>query len=783
MSNSNGMYRVLDIFKKLEPTQEQQVKAEAKRIYESVEAKGSILEGVKTTEQKLQEKYAGFKESWDPADVADHVRNCIQKIHDEASNGVDMTDYIADELNDVFSDVRRSKDSNLKKAYAMMQDAADSSPEQQASVASNALKMLGGLAEERETLKTKTGTIYKGGSYGTEYDGNDDKKKPKHVPKTGQKGRPKKDPAPVYSKINDPFGRVPDKAPKGKKGTVIKGKGNIDTVDEDNINEISDQTMTSLAQKRATQSYDQMSPATKRKDVMTHLSNVAKPHERSMAKKPTTEVAKNPYAVGMAQAMKSTGDKPPLKKSTITKAHDIAKKVKVNEGVNFSEMVKKHTVTLDEMMKQLSDDIMEFKRSGHVSDTLKDCMSVYEYGKQQLTDSEHTKHALDLNPDLKRQAQPPKPTVLGKVGDLAKKGLDVLTGPDDEELMRDLARRMYNEEDELNELARLAGLSINENKKKVEEDDIEEGPEIFKLKADAAKKAGEKTFQGPDGKTYPVKEGTMPGAAGKDELARTIYDLAMHLHTSDRMYAQADPAGEARLKQLQAQWDKSFPGEDVLKIGKVASDTAGQDRDDRQRMQSTLQKARQGMSGMYEASKPDYIDLDNDGNKKETMKNAAKDAEEEKVNECMSPMGSMASDMDRQQGKISVNTNMSSDGHKSVNINADGDAAEELMQMLKAAGIGSEQAQKHIQLVIAKPQGAEEEMAEATGQYANTPEEEYEGVDAIVNQGDDMNRQKRQFADKPRAGDNPMATPESIDPVAELGRNLMQEYESLKLAK
>lgn len=40
-----------------------------------------------------------------------------------------------------------------------------------------------------------------------------------------------------------------------------------------------------------------------------------------------TEKAKNPYAVGMAQAMKSTGDKPPLKKSTIKKAHDIAKAV------------------------------------------------------------------------------------------------------------------------------------------------------------------------------------------------------------------------------------------------------------------------------------------------------------------------------------------------------------------------------------------------------------------------------------------------------------------------
>jgi len=44
--------------------------------------------------------------------------------------------------------------------------------------------------------------------------------------------------------------------------------------------------------------------------------------------------AKNPYAVGMASAMKSTGDEPPLKKSTIKKAHKIAKAVAKNEAVD-----------------------------------------------------------------------------------------------------------------------------------------------------------------------------------------------------------------------------------------------------------------------------------------------------------------------------------------------------------------------------------------------------------------------------------------------------------------
>ena len=49
------------------------------------------------------------------------------------------------------------------------------------------------------------------------------------------------------------------------------------------------------------------------------------------------EAVDNPYAVGMAQAMKSTGDKPPLKKSTITKAHDIAKSIEKDKKEEVEE--------------------------------------------------------------------------------------------------------------------------------------------------------------------------------------------------------------------------------------------------------------------------------------------------------------------------------------------------------------------------------------------------------------------------------------------------------------
>jgi len=43
------------------------------------------------------------------------------------------------------------------------------------------------------------------------------------------------------------------------------------------------------------------------------------------------EAVDNPYAVGMAVAKKMKNDEPPLKKSTITKAHDIAKSIAKDE--------------------------------------------------------------------------------------------------------------------------------------------------------------------------------------------------------------------------------------------------------------------------------------------------------------------------------------------------------------------------------------------------------------------------------------------------------------------
>ena len=75
------------------------------------------------------------------------------------------------------------------------------------------------------------------------------------------------------------------------------------------------------------------------------------------------EAVDEPYAVGMAAAMKQTGDKPPLKKSTITKAHDIAKSIEKDqkEEVSQKEVDKFHT-SLDKLVH---------KSFGHSSDEKK----------------------------------------------------------------------------------------------------------------------------------------------------------------------------------------------------------------------------------------------------------------------------------------------------------------------------------------------------------------------------------------------------------------------------
>lgn len=136
------------------------------------------------------------------------------------------------------------------------------------------------------------------------------------------------------------------------------------------------------------------------------------------------------------------------------------------------------------------------------------------------------------------------------------------------------------------------------------------------------------------------------------------------------------------------------------------------------------------------------------------------------------------------RGTMSISTNQSSTGTKNVTVTADGEAASALLDMLKMAGMGSSDAARGAEERVATvvvggdDMGCEQEVEE---EYANEPAEQYQSVEKIMSTGDDMNRQKKQNYPMRAPGNNPMA--EAADPLASLGRDLMAEYQALKLKK
>ena len=74
-----------------------------------------------------------------------------------------------------------------------------------------------------------------------------------------------------------------------------------------------------------------------------------------------------------------------------------------------------------------------------------------------------------------------------------------------------------------------------------------------------------------------------------------------------------------------------------------------------------------------------------------------------------------------------------------------------------------------------------EDEIEIEEEYANEPDEHITDTNTLMRQGDDMHRRKTQYADKPKLGDNPMAT-ESKD-LLKFDSALMKMYNSIKKAK
>jgi len=124
-------------------------------------------------------------------------------------------------------------------------------------------------------------------------------------------------------------------------------------------------------------------------------------------------------------------------------------------------------------------------------------------------------------------------------------------------------------------------------------------------------------------------------ASGKEDMARRIYRLASSLHTQDRMYAQDDPKSQAELDQLQAQFTQQYPGEDAFELGSKVDRARGQDERQSTAQAATLQKARQGIGGMYESEESQHNTADADLKRMREMAGIkeAKKVDEEKTEE------------------------------------------------------------------------------------------------------------------------------------------------------
>jgi len=356
---------------------------------------------------------------------------------------------------------------------------------------------------EGEKHATKKGFIHKG-NYGGEYDvgADSDKenrpavKKPskkKKAPsdsgtpvKKGRKpGTNKTDKEKGFSsnKSNDPFGRTPDSAPKGEKGRVIKGKGNIDTVDE---------------------------VITKKTSSGDIIHDFVHSKNKKFAGKSKAQRTKQ--ALGAYYGMHPEKSR---------------KESRMNESVNFKGLADRHRMSMEECMNTLNDHFKHYQETGECSDLLNGAMHMHRQATEESGPIGYEK------PAVHRKAAGEAPLTIDTIhkqdaGRSMHPGMTKLDAPEP------------NKYDELDQIAALAGLNKHNesemeegnaftgavaNAKAHHQDTFDFGGHEYNVTDEGNEFSGElakarakhaDSFS-VDGKTYPVKEDPMM-AFESDEL-------------------------------------------------------------------------------------------------------------------------------------------------------------------------------------------------------------------------------------------------------------------------
>lgn len=172
--------------------------------------------------------------------------------------------------------------------------------------------------------------------------------------------------------------------------------------------------------------------------------------------------------------------------------------------------------------------------------------------------------------------------------------------------------------------------------------------------------------------------------------------------------------------------------------------------------------------------RPQKEDVSENKELNDVLKLAGMVDESVKVDECgMSPISGSYGDTMQDSGRMSINTNMSTDGNKTVTITADGDSAVELMQMLKMAGMDAKMSDENTDME--KMSEEKDDRYEAN----TTPEEEVLPVQTQLKggNGEVAGKEKKMTPHGYKFADNPLAMTESMT------LKLMKEYESIKKVK
>lgn len=151
-----------------------------------------------------------------------------------------------------------------------------------------------------------------------------------------------------------------------------------------------------------------------------------------------------------------------------------------------------------------------------------------------------------------------------------------------------------------------------------------------------------------------------------------------------------------------------------------------------------------------------------------------------------------------QEDSLNVSSSYSSNGNKSITVTAQGSAAEEIAKLLKSCGLAggsdegdscdadcSDPSHDHGHSMEYDSDTSEYYSDDDSGamtvrvaeEYSNEPDEQVHSVDSIIQQGNDLNRPKKQYASKPKLGDNPMAEDDCDEPT--MKGSFKKAYESI----